>query len=230
MSLEKYFPSSWGPRLERILTYTLHTVLDTIPGATLADVERMLIDEDFRADVVAKTKNPRWAQFWIGQFKHMQKNVSDPVLNKLSVFLTSPTVRNIICQRHSAVDFDKVLNSRKIFLANLSTGLLTDKIAGTFGSFLVTKIVNAAFRRARLPETKRVPWYLYVDEFQSFMNLSVGFDRILTEDAQVQPRVGRASQSVRRTAQPPSPSSNLRQRGHDGCISTWHRGCQHGVA
>ena len=38
MSLERYFPSSWGPRLERILTFTLYTVLDAIPGATLADV------------------------------------------------------------------------------------------------------------------------------------------------------------------------------------------------
>lgn len=181
MSLERYFPSSWGPRLERILTYTIHTVLDAIPGATLADVERMLIDEEFRSEVVAKTTNARWAQFWTGQFKFFPKNASDPVLNKLSVFLTSPTVRNIICQRHSAIDFDQVLNHRKILLANLSTGLLTEKIAGTFGSFLVTKIVNAAFRRARIPEEQRVPWYLYVDEFQAFMNLSVGFDRILTE-------------------------------------------------
>ena len=91
------------------------------------------------------------------------------------------TVRNIICQRHSAIDFDQLLNGRKIFLANLSTGLLTEKTAGMFCSFLVTKIINAAFRRASVPQSKRVPWYLYVDEFQAFMNLSVGFDRILAE-------------------------------------------------
>ena len=181
MSLERYFPSSWGPRLERILTYTIHTVLHAVPGATLADVERMLTDEAFRKQVLGKTKDPRFLQFWHQQFKFFPKNASDPVLNKLSVFLMSRTVRNIICQRHSAIDFDKLLNERKILLANLSTGLLTEKIAGTFGSFLVTKIVNAAFRRARLPEHQRQPWYLYVDEFQAFMNLSVGFDRILAE-------------------------------------------------
>jgi hypothetical protein len=45
----------------------------------------------------------------------------------------------------------------------------------------VTKIVNAALRRATIPEEQRRPWYLYVDEFQSFMNLSVGFERILSE-------------------------------------------------
>lgn len=181
MALERYFPSSWGPRLERILTYTIHTVLHAIPGATLADVERMLIDQHFRTETIARTKDPRFLQFWNEQFRYFPKNATDPVLNKISVFLLSRTVRNIICQRHSAIDFDEALSARKILLANLSTGLLTEKIAGMLGSFLVTKIVNAAFRRARLPEEKRRPWYLYVDEFQAFMNLSVGFDRILAE-------------------------------------------------
>ncbi|MBS0203960.1 MAG: ATP-binding protein [Planctomycetes bacterium] len=181
MSLERYFPSSWGPRLERILTFALYTVLDAIPGATLADVERILTDKDYREEVVLKTKDIRYVDFWNKQFFFMQKNAVDPVLNKLSVFLLNRTVRNIICQRHSAIDFDSVLNDGKILLANLSTGRLTEKIAGTLGSFLVTKIVNAAFRRSNLPESRRRPWYLYVDEFQAFMNLSVGFERILAE-------------------------------------------------
>ena len=85
------------------------------------------------------------------------------MLNKLSVFLMSPTIRNIVCQRRSAVNFDALINGGKILLANLSTGLLTEKVAGMFGSFLVTKIVNAAFRRANVSIDQRRPWYLYVD-------------------------------------------------------------------
>jgi hypothetical protein len=181
MALERYFPTSWGPRLERILQYTLRTVLHAIPGATLADVELMLTDPMFREGVLLKTTDPRMLQFWTNQFKFLPKNATDPVLNKLSVFLLDRNVRNIVCQRRAAVNFDRLLNDGKILLANLSTGLLTEKVAGTLGSFLVTKIVNAAFRRAGLPESKRRPWFLYVDEFQSFMNLSVGFERILAE-------------------------------------------------
>ena len=181
MALYRYFPESWGPRLERILTYTIHTVLNAIPGATLADVERILTDREFRRNVVARTTDARLKQFWDEQFVHLPANAVDPVLNKVSVFLMSRTVRNIICQRHSALDFDELINGKKILLANLSTGLLTERIAGMLGSFLVTKIVNAAFRRARLSYEQRTPFYLYVDEFQNFMNLSVGFDRILAE-------------------------------------------------
>jgi hypothetical protein len=181
MALERYFPASWGPRLERILQYTLRTVLHAVPGATLADVELMLTDPAYREGVLSKTTDPRMLQFWTNQFKFFPKNATDPVLNKLSVFLLDRNVRNIICQRHASIDFDRLLNEGKILLANLSTGLLTEKIAGTLGSFLVTKIVNAAFRRAALPESERRPWFLYIDEFQSFMNLSVGFERILAE-------------------------------------------------
>lgn len=181
MALERYFPASWGPRLERILQYTIRTVLHVIPGATLADVERMLTDTEYRESILAKTTDPRLRMFWTNQFKFFPKNATDPVLNKLSVFLLDRRVRNIICQRRASIDFDLLLNEGKILLASLSTGLLTEKVAGTLGSFLVTKIVNAAFRRAGMAESKRRPWFLYIDEFQSFMNLSVGFERILAE-------------------------------------------------
>jgi hypothetical protein len=126
------------------------------------------------------------------------------VLNKLSVFLLDRCVRNIICQRRSAIDFDRLLNDGKILLANLSTGLLTEKVAGTLGSFLVTKIVNAAFRRAAQPAASRRPWHLYIDEFQNFVNLSVGFERILAEARKqsltltaANQHVGQLSQGVR---------------------------------
>src|SRR5262249_37909825 len=56
-----------------------------------------------------------------------------------------------------------------------------EKVAGTLSSFLVSKIVHAAFRRAALPPGQRRPWHLFIDEFQGFMDLGVGFERILAE-------------------------------------------------
>lgn len=203
MALERYFPDGWGPRMERILSFTLYTVLDAIPGATLADVEKMLVDHKFRQDIVMRCQTERYVQFWNNEFGFLPKNSVDPVLNRLSVFLLNRTVRNIICQRRSAIDFDHLLNTGKILLANLSTGQLSERIAGMFGSFLVTKIVSAAFRRAAIPEASRRPWYLYIDEFQAFMNLSVGFDRILAEARKYKlVLAGLANQYVGQLSQP----------------------------
>jgi hypothetical protein len=202
MSLEKNFPASWGPRLERLLQLSLRTAIHSIPGATLADVERLLTDSEFREATLQRTTDPQLLLFWNTQFPILPKNAVDPVVNKISPFLLDRHVRNIICQRRSAVNFDQLLNQGKILLANL--GLVTEKVAGTLGSFLVTKIVNAAFRRAALPVGQRRPWRLYIDEFQNFVNLSVGFERILAEARKqglsltvVNQHLGQLNQAVR---------------------------------
>jgi hypothetical protein len=49
------------------------------------------------------------------------------------------------------------------------------------GMFIMSRIVTAAFRRDKIPEADRRPFYLYIDEFQNFMQLSVGFEQILAE-------------------------------------------------
>ncbi len=181
MSMQRYFPASWGPRLERILTFAIKGVLDADKNATLIDVERMLVDKEFRLTMGNRMSNDRYRRFWLDEFPKYGPTANDPVLNKLSVFIEKRLVRNIVCQRKCAVDFDDVINNRKIFIANLSTGLLMEGVANILGSFVITKVVNAAFRRANLPVEQRLPWYLYVDEFQNFMGVSIGFERILAE-------------------------------------------------
>lgn len=181
IALKRQFQDSWGQRLERILTFSLYTLLDALPGATMAEVERILTDEGFREYVLSKAKTQRFVRYWQNEFPKLRGDAIDPVLNKLSEFLLNRTVRNIICQRKSSVRFDDVLDDGKIFLANLSTGALNERNSATFGSIIVTRIMNAAFRRARIPEDQRRPFFLYIDEFQAFMNTSIGFDRILAE-------------------------------------------------
>ena len=48
-----------------------------------------------------------------------------------------------------------------------------------FGSLIISKIQNAALSRANTEESKRVPFYLYIDEFQNFT--SDTFMEILSE-------------------------------------------------
>ncbi len=181
-ALHRFFPDAWGPRLQHILTHALATAVQ-IPDATLRDVRRILTEDAFRFEVVSRLRDPDLLSFWNDEFPDLPKGSLDPILNKLSPFLLNRTVRNIICQRRSRIDFDEILNRRKIFLANLSGGLLTTQVAGVLGSFVVTKIIHAAFRRARLPRAEREPWCLFVDEFQNFVELASAtqFEQILSE-------------------------------------------------
>src|SRR5262249_43625336 len=62
-ALERYFPASWGPRLEQILQHAIRTVHHAIPSATLADVERLLTDAEFRETTLQRTTDPRLVSF-----------------------------------------------------------------------------------------------------------------------------------------------------------------------
>ncbi len=71
------------------------------------------------------------------------------------------------------------MNSKKILLCDLSKGKIGEDNSSFFGSIILAQIQLAALKRVRIPEEKRVDFYLYVDEFQNFATPS--FAEILSE-------------------------------------------------
>ena len=199
-AFRKHFSDGWGPRLEHILAHTIYTAVLT-PGATLREVRRLLVDPAYRNEVVGTLRHESLVEFWRTEFPSLPRNACDPILNKLGPFLLSRAVSSIICQPASRINFDEILAGRKVFLANLSTGLLTEGIAGVIGMFLVNKITNAAFRRARMPRDARPRFNLYIDEFQAFTSAEIGFDRILSEARKYNLVLTMANQYVRQLAE-----------------------------
>jgi hypothetical protein len=59
------------------------------------------------------------------------------------------------------------MDNRKILLIKLDRGRLKEN-GDLPGSLLMTKIRMAAFSRSDVPREKRIPFYLYIDEFQNF--------------------------------------------------------------
>jgi hypothetical protein len=102
--------------------------------------------------------------------------------NKVGQFAANPIIRNMVGQPVSTFDIRKVMDDRKIFIVNLSKGRMGEGNANLVGSMLITKIYLAAMSRADVgaDAVKELPpFYLYVDEFQSFANES--FADILSE-------------------------------------------------
>ena len=180
--LKKLFAESWGPRLEYILRYTLLALLD-FPNSTMLDITRMLTDRHFRADVIKYIDDPVVKNFWTVEFASWNDKFASeavaPVLNKVGAFVANPMIRNIVGQPKSTFDIRKIMDEGKILIVNLSRGLMGEDNAGILGSLMVTKIQLAAMGRADMPQAQRIPFYLYVDEFQNFATES--FATILSE-------------------------------------------------
>lgn len=173
---------SWGPRLEYILRYSLLALLD-YPDATMLDITRILTDKKFRMEVLEYVEDPVVRNFWLVEFASWNDKFAAeavaPVLNKVGAFTANPIVRNIIGQPKSSFNIRQIMDERKILIVNLSRGLIGEDNAALLGALLVTKIQMGAMSRADIDLNERVPFYLYVDEFQNFATDS--FATILSE-------------------------------------------------
>ena len=178
-------PESWSDRMAYILTNILLALLE-YPGSTLLGVNRMIADKDFRKKVVDNVTDPSVKAYWTDEFaKYTERFAAEAVpaiQNKIGQFTSNPLIRNIIGQPVSSFDFRRVMDDRKIFIANLSKGRIGEGNANLIGAMLITKLYLTAMSRANLsgPELRILPpFYLFVDEFQSFANES--FANILSE-------------------------------------------------
>jgi len=179
---KKIFGESWGPRLEYILRNTVLALLD-YPGATMLGILRVLNDQNYRLKVIGKIEDPVIKDFFINEFeKYDQKFRSEaiaPIQNKVGQFLSSSTIRNIVGQPQSSFNLEELMNNKKIILLDLSIGKIGEDNSALLGSMMITKMQLSAMSRALIPQEKRVPFYLYVDEFQNFATES--FAVILSE-------------------------------------------------
>ncbi len=184
-AFKKIWVDAWSARMEYILSNILLALLE-YPDSTLVGVNRMLADKDYRKKVVDNIHDPSVRSFWVDEFakygdRYMQE-AGAAIQNKIGQFISNPLVRNIIGQPKSSFDIRKVMDEKKILIINLSKGRVGETNANLLGSMIITKIYLGALSRADTSETKLKtlpPFYLYVDEFQSFANES--FADILSE-------------------------------------------------
>lgn len=179
---KKIWADSWGPRLEYILRNTILTLLES-EESTLLDIMRILVDKNFRANIVYKMNDPVLKQFWLNEFdgytdKLLVEAIS-PIQNKVGQFTSSPLIRNIIGQAKSSFNLREIMDQKKILIMNLSKGAVGEGGAQLLGAMMITKMQLAAMSRVDIPEEDRKDFYAYIDEFQNFSTDS--FAEILSE-------------------------------------------------
>lgn len=175
-AMRKLWADAWGVRMEHILRNALYALFER-PGSTLADVLRLLGEEKFRKEVAAKITNEPVRQFWLKEFSRYSFGYrSDgiaPVQNKIGAFLADPMLNRILTKPEHDLHLRATMDQGGVLLVNLSKGQIGEDSANLLGSLLVSTIGLAAFSRASIPAGERRPFFLYLDEFQSFTTLSI---------------------------------------------------------
>lgn len=173
--MEKQFGANWTPRLEHVFRFTTLALLD-YPEATMRGMVSMLTDRPYRQKVIEYITDDMVKRFFAVEFADWSEKFDTdaiiPLVNKLGQFLSMPALRNIFAQKENKIDFEDIMNSKKIMLINLSKGKLGEENSSFFGSMFITKIKQAGMARAALPEDQRTDFYLYVDEFHNLVTNS----------------------------------------------------------
>ncbi|TAL05005.1 MAG: DUF87 domain-containing protein, partial [Verrucomicrobia bacterium] len=154
---------SWGPRMEYILHNALLALLDC-ENTSLLGVNRLLTDAEYRAWVIRQVKDPFVRSFWTEEFASYDarfvREAIAPIQNKIGQFLMNAPIRNILGQVKSKIDFRFIMDTGRVFIANLSKGKLGADKANLLGSLLTTQFQLAAMSRADTPETDRRDFHL----------------------------------------------------------------------
>jgi hypothetical protein len=163
----------FGPRIQHYFRNACLTLMeDPDEGATLIDVPRLFVDDQFMRYKVAKVKNPVVKSFWDHEYASTgdrERQEMIPYFSaKFGPFITNSIMRNTIGQAKSAFNIREVMDTQKILLVNLSKGKLGGLNTQLLGLVLVAQIQQAAMGRVDIPEDDRKDFYLYVDEFQNF--------------------------------------------------------------
>ena len=173
---------SGGHRIEYVLRNAIHTAL-TVENATLFTVLKLLQNATYRRDITNKLTDEDLKDFWkneLGKAGDMQKvKMSAGITAKIGRFNVNASTKAILGEPTSTIDFEEIMDSEKIFICNLSKGLLGEDVSELFGITVLAKLQLASLRRARVKQTLRKPYYLYVDEFQNFATPS--FIQMLSE-------------------------------------------------
>jgi len=188
-------------RIEYILRNTIYSAF-YVKNPTIFTIYELLTDEDFRNATIQSIDDKNLQNFWKNEFGkagdwQVFKMISG-VTAKVGRFLFSPIARRMLEQSHSTIRFDELLDQGKIVLCNLSEGRLGEDTAQLLGTTIITKIHQAILKRARMDKALRKPFYLYVDEFQTFATIS--FTKLLSGGRKYGLRIAIAEQSTTQQA------------------------------
>lgn len=172
-----------GPRYEHWFRNAALTIMADPAGATFIDIPKVFTDAKYAKQKLQYVTDQTVQDFWNKEMASTSDYHKSEVLgwfvSKFGAFLSNEMMRNIIGQTKSSFDLRDIMDNKKILLVNLSKGRTGELNSKLLGMIFVMKFQAAAMSRATIPESERVDFCLYVDEFQNFSTDS--FATIMSE-------------------------------------------------
>ena len=160
---ERLFPGESRMLLEKILRFITLTLIDN-PGATLADIPRLLIDDRYRARLVKNVTNYHARFYWENEYNALsssnKRRDTMTLTNRIPTLLSNPLLENIIAQKKTTIDFRRSIDRREIVLIRLPVQKF-QQTASIVGTMLIAELFRATFSFSDTALSDRPGFSLY---------------------------------------------------------------------
>lgn len=163
----------WSERNNRALTLTTQATAALIELAgvlpeglqpTIFQIPSILGSPDWLAAALPHLSPPR-RQFFTERFPRLSEEAITPVTNLIDRLRSSTQLAALLGAQSSSYDIARAMNERRIVLACPGAGGAKDKLVA---NLLVYDLLHAAKGRASMPPEQRRPFYVFLDEVQSY--------------------------------------------------------------
>jgi hypothetical protein len=169
----------WGERSTRAINLTTQAAaalasiaghLDPELAPTIFQIPTLLSDAEWRS--AALPFLPRADQrFWTDRFPLLASEAITPVTNMVDRLRRSPSIRALLGQSQSTYRVREAMDTGKIVLACPGTGGTRDRL---IANLLLFDLLHAARGRVELAPERRKPFWVFLDEVQSYDGAASG--------------------------------------------------------
>ncbi len=146
---------------------------DALPpelAPTIFQIPTLLTDDEWRAAVLPKVA-PATRQFFTERLPLLSAEAITPVTNLIDRLRAAPAVAAVLGSPTSQYDVRAAMDSGAIVLACPGSGATRDRLVA---NFLVYDLLHAAKSRATLDPSERRPFFVFLDEVQTYDGASSG--------------------------------------------------------
>lgn len=173
---ELFFGAFLGAELTQrqgvIFKYLARLML-AIPNATIHTLMQVMEDgkafKPYMDKLDGSAKRFFETEFFDPSFSATKKQI----VKRLWGVLSTPAFDRMFSQTKNRLDLFDALNDGKIILINTAKDFLKREGSELFGRFFIAMLAQAALERSTLPEHKRTPVFVYVDEAHEYFDDSV---------------------------------------------------------
>lgn len=182
---ERLYHDTRGVWTRELLYHGLST-LTADPKYTFIDLAPLLYpmsddEKAWRDELIASVTDKELMNFWTrftDQPEAARQRMAQPVMDRIWQLNARPEIRNIIGQSQSSLDMRQIIREGKILLVNLAG--MPESAASLAGTLVINSLWSAVQAGASNGGLKQ-PVFLYLDEFQSFLNLPIAPEEMLAK-------------------------------------------------